>query len=59
MTLKPITPTQSQITAKKFSMITEGYAYIDKTVGHTKGNSANVYVPRDWKDKKVRIILLE
>lgn len=43
----------------KFNLITEGYAYVDRTVTHYKGNSSNIYVPKTWKDKRVRIILLD
>lgn len=44
---------------QKMTIITEGYAAIDKTVSHNKGNSPNVYLPQTWKHKRVRIILLE
>ena len=49
----PTTPNQ------RMTIITEGYAAIDKTVSHIKGNSPNVYLPQSWKHKRVRIILLE
>ena len=36
----------------------EGYEAVEKTA--TKGgNSARVYVPKQWQGKKIKVILLE
>jgi putative transposon-encoded protein len=42
----------------KISMKIEGYEALEK-VAQSGGNSARIYVPKDWKGKKVKIILLE
>ena len=36
----------------------KGYEVIEKTA-QTGGNSARVYVPKHWKGKKVKVILLQ
>lgn len=36
----------------------KGYAFARKTVGDG-GDSGRVYVPKDWKGKKVAVVLLE
>lgn len=45
------------MTSKTFTI--EGIDYIEKTVkSQPKGSSAYVYLPLEWSDKKVAIILL-
>jgi putative transposon-encoded protein len=36
----------------------KGYEMVEKTAGKS-GNSAYVYLPKKWAEKRVRIILLE
>jgi putative transposon-encoded protein len=36
----------------------KGYEVIEKTA-QIGGNSARVYVPKHWKNKKIKVILLE
>ena len=36
----------------------EGYEAVEKTEANG-GNSASVYVPKQWEGKKVKVILLE
>jgi putative transposon-encoded protein len=42
----------------KISMKIEGYEALEK-VAQSGGNSARIYVPKDWEGKKVKVILLE
>ena len=42
----------------KIIMKMEGYEALEK-VAQAGGNSARVYVPKHWKGKKVKVILLE
>ena len=42
----------------KISMELKGYEALEK-VAQAGGNSARVYVPKNWKGKKVKVILLE
>ena len=42
----------------KILMKLEGYEAVEK-VAQVGGNSARVYVPKHWKGKKVKVILLE
>ena len=42
----------------KITMKMEGYEAVEK-VARVGGNSARVYVPKHWKGKKVKVILLE
>ncbi|MBU4116815.1 MAG: DUF2080 family transposase-associated protein [Nanoarchaeota archaeon] len=42
----------------KINMKMEGYEALEK-VAQTGGNSARVYVPKHWKGKRVKVILLE
>lgn len=42
----------------KISMNMEGYEALEK-VAQAGGNSARIYVPKHWKGKKVKVILLE
>jgi len=43
---------------KLIEMRLKGYEALEK-VAQAGGNSARVYVPKKWKGKKVKIILLE
>ncbi len=36
----------------------EGYEAVEK-IAQVGGNSARVYVPKHWRGKKVKVILLE
>ena len=36
----------------------EGYQIVEKVVKQS-GNSGRVYVPIDWVDKKVKVVLIE
>jgi len=36
----------------------EGYEAIEKTA-HAGGNSARIYVPKHWQNKKVKVVLIE
>lgn len=36
----------------------KGYEVVEKTA-QVGGNSARIYVPKHWKGKKVKVILLE
>lgn len=36
----------------------EGYEVVEK-IAQTGGNSARIYVPKHWKGKRVKAILLE
>lgn len=42
----------------KITMKMEGYEALEK-VAQAGGNSARIYVPKNWKGKKVKVILLE
>jgi len=42
----------------KIIMNMEGYEALEK-VAQAGGNSARVYVPKHWKGKKVKVILLQ
>jgi len=43
---------------KIIKMQMEGYEVVEKRA-EKSGNSARIYVPKHWKGKKVRAILLE
>jgi putative transposon-encoded protein len=43
---------------KKVECVLTGYEMLEKEVTKS-GNSGRVYVPIDWIDKKVKIILIE
>lgn len=45
-------------TKTKIDMKMKGYEALEK-VAHEGGNSARIYVPKHWKGKKVKVILLE
>ncbi len=36
----------------------EGYEVVEKTV-KLSGNGAQVYVPKHWSNKKVKVVLIE
>ena len=42
----------------EINMKLKGYEAVEK-VAQAGGNSARVYVPKHWKGKKVKVILLE
>lgn len=42
----------------KITMEMKGYEALEK-IAQAGGNSARVYVPKNWKGKKVKVILLE
>lgn len=42
----------------QIEMKMKGYEAVEK-VAQAGGNSARVYVPKHWKGKKVKVILLE
>lgn len=42
----------------KIDMKLKGYEAVEK-IAQAGGNSARVYVPKHWKGKKVKVILLE
>jgi len=42
----------------KIIMKMEGYEALEK-VAQEGGNSARIYVPKHWKGKKVKVILLQ
>jgi len=42
----------------KIIMKIEGYEALEK-IAQAGGNSAGVYVPKHWKGKKVKVILLD
>lgn len=48
-----VTPMKTKIEIKM-----KGYEVVEKTA-QVGGNSARVYVPKHWKGKKVKVILLE
>lgn len=43
---------------KPIQMKMEGYEVIEKKA-ESGGNSARIYVPKHWKGKKVRAVLIE
>jgi len=43
---------------KSIKMQMEGYEVVEK-VAERGGNSARIYVPKDWLGKKVRAVLIE
>lgn len=45
-------------TEHKMKIEVEGFEVIEKLVKEA-GNSGRVYVPKDWIDKRVKIVLLE
>lgn len=45
-------------TKTKISMEMKGYEALEK-VAHGGGNSARIYVPKNWEGKKVKVVLLE
>jgi putative transposon-encoded protein len=44
--------------AQEMRVTITAYEVIEKTV-KLSGNSGRVYVPKDWVDKKVKVMLLE
>lgn len=42
----------------KMEIKIEGYQIVEKVVKQS-GNSGRVYVPIDWVDKKVKVVLIE
>jgi putative transposon-encoded protein len=43
---------------KAIQMQMEGYEVVEK-IAQAGGNSARIYVPKKWKGKKVRAVLIE
>jgi len=43
---------------KTIQMKMEGYEVVEKVVKHS-GNGAQIYVPKHWANKKVKVVLIE
>ena len=43
---------------KPIQMKIEGHEVVEKTAKHS-GNGAQIYVPKHWANKKVKVVLIE
>jgi len=43
---------------KPIQMKLEGYEVVEKTAKYS-GNGAQIYVPKQWANKKVKVVLIE